>query len=151
MQYIVMLSGSFAIVCPPGGVNLPAETASGVGNLTVSFRKTWMAQGFGLCRAWIQGFAGWVADNCRFSGSPAGTAGQRYAAGCCVSAILRLTGFLIKVGVQFAGAFGAYAVAEAGIGVFPYVGFYLLPVAFVVPYLLAACANRQKAAQCLDL
>jgi hypothetical protein len=48
-------------------------------------------------------------------------------------------------------AVGADAVAERGLGVLPDVGLDLLPVVAVVAHLLAVGADRQQAAQLLDV
>lgn len=52
--------------------------------------------------------------------------------------------------IEFFGAGGAKSVAEIDFRVFPEIGFDLIPVALVIPYLFAGSTNGQQAAQLFD-
>jgi hypothetical protein len=52
-------------------------------------------------------------------------------------------------GIEFLCALGTKAVAELSFGMFADILLQLVPVPFVIPYLLTGSTDRQKPAQCL--
>src|SRR5208283_1529935 len=56
--------------------------------------------------------------------------------------------FVVIFRIQFFPAFGTDCMAEHGIGMFADIGFYLLPIPFVITNFLAGGANREITAQC---
>ena len=55
--------------------------------------------------------------------------------------------FVDELGVKSFNAGGAEAVTEHCVGMLTYIGFQLVPIAFVVAYLFATGAYRHQAAQ----